>query len=142
VRVLKLVLTNPLLKRQERDTFLRIEATPAGLVFSSNQNEMGVPAVVLDPGVAFVRYRKLLPLVQSFKDRKKLTITIDSTGLRIGDYFNAGSDMWWAIYDNPESAPRSVEELYKSAQEDLDEAQLTFDFDEPMQLVWRNNLNP
>ena len=140
VRALKLVLTNPSLGRQQRDTFLRIEATYTRLVLSSNQNEMGVPAVVLDSGVAFVRYRKLVPLIQSFKDKKRITITIDATGLRIGDYFNAGADMWWAIYDNPESAPKSVEEFYKGEQEKLDEAQLTFDFDEPMQLVWRDNL--
>ena len=136
VGMLKVVLTNPSLAKHDRDRFLRIEAANARLVLKSNKTEAGAAAFITEKGVAFILYHKLLPLIESFKNRRMLTVTIDPDGFHI-NRFHISSDIWWAIYDNPESAPKSVPDFHRILYNDNG---VLCDPDDECQFVWRNNL--
>jgi hypothetical protein len=136
VRLLKLVLCNPDLDRRQRDTHIRISAHKTRVNLKTNQNEAVGPAIVSDKGVAFVRYRSLLPLIQSFRKRM-LTITIDADGLHI-DRFHVSKEIWWAIFDDPATAPKDWTSLQEAIKIMEDPGAGS---DAPSQLVWRNNLH-
>ena len=134
VKLLKLVLRNPDLPRTQRDTYIRISAYRMRVSLKANQFEAGGPAMITEKGVAFIRHRGLLPVIQSFKGKQTLTVTIDTTGLTIGR-LHVSDQIWWAIFDDPETAPK---EFVSSKAALATIADLTDSPKELNQIAWRN----
>ena len=134
VRLLKLVLLNPDLDRAHRDVFIRIAAHKMKVILKANMNEAGGPAIITNKGVAFIRYRRLLLVIQSFKHNKWLTVGIDSEGLHIGK-LHVSEQIWWAIFDDPETAPQ---EFVSSKAALATMADLEKGPEELNQIAWRN----
>jgi hypothetical protein len=107
VKLLKIVTTTPGDPRVGKDQYLRIEARGATLTMTANEAEVAAPAEIAKEGVCYIRYRNLLPVIQSFKGVKELTIEIAPAGLQIGT-FRVSDGIWIALFDNPATAPRSL----------------------------------
>lgn len=105
--LLKVVTHTASLPKHQRDPHLRMEASNGRLFLNGNEAEANAPADVDVEGVCFLNYRRLLPLVQTFKGEKALTIEVAPGGLRIGN-FRISDEIWYAIFDKPEAAPARV----------------------------------
>jgi len=96
---------------RNKNQWLRIAAQNGTLELLANGFSAGGPATVVEKGVAFVWYGRLLEIVQSY-NTKEITISITPAGMKINT-FETGRNAWYAIFDLPEMAPESMEAIYK-----------------------------
>ncbi|MFH0907488.1 MAG: hypothetical protein V1929_01835 [bacterium] len=77
IKMLGIVGSNPGLPPcQKRDDLLRIEASSGTLKLLANEAAAECAATVHREGVCFLRYKKLLPLIRSFKGKKEIAVEI------------------------------------------------------------------
>jgi hypothetical protein len=112
---------------RNKNQWLRIAAQNGTLELLANGFSAGGPATVTDEGVAFVWYGRLLEIVQSY-NTKEITISITPAGMKINT-FETGRQAWFAIFDKPEMAPPSMEDVFKDASPAKTHEQLEFEQD-------------
>lgn len=96
----------------EKNRWLRIAACAGQIGLSANGVAGTAPAEILEEGVCFIWYGKLLKILQSFKT-PEITIEVVPEGITI-ETFSIGSAGWTAIYDKPELAPETIEDVAKN----------------------------
>jgi hypothetical protein len=96
---------------RNKNQWLRIAAKNGTLELMANGFSAGGPAAVIEEGVAFVWYTRMLEIVQSYKT-PEITVTITPAGMKINT-FETGRQAWFAIFDKPSLAPESMEAVFK-----------------------------
>ena len=96
---------------RNKNQWMRIATQNGTLELMANGFSAGGPATVIEEGVAFVWYTRMLEIVQSY-NTKEITISITPAGMAINT-FQTGRNAWYAIFDKPELAPESMEAVYK-----------------------------
>jgi len=113
IKMLSIVCTKPgLAPFQKKDDLLRIEASDGVLKLLANEALAEAEATIHHEGVCFLRYKKLLPLIRSFKGTKEITIEITPQGLQI-DSLKISEGIWAAIFDDPASAPARLADDFR-----------------------------
>lgn len=112
---------------RNKNQWLRIAAQADAVELQANGFSAGGPATVTKEGVAFVWYKRMLDIVQSFKT-DDISVTITPEGMKINT-FETGRQAWFAIFDKPGMAPPSMEDVFKDAGPAKTEEQLEFEQD-------------
>lgn len=112
---------------RNKNQWLRIAAQNDAVELQANGFTAGEPATVTEEGVAFVWYKRMLDIVQSFKT-DEISMTVTPAGMKINT-FETGRASWFAIFDKPEMAPPAMEDVFKNADPPKTEEQLEFEQD-------------
>jgi hypothetical protein len=112
---------------RNKNQWLRIAAQSDAVEMLANGFSAGGPATVIEEGVAFVWYKRMLDIVQSFKT-DDISVTITPEGMKINT-FETGRQAWFAIFDKPEMAPPSMEDVFKDTSPTKTHEQLEFEQD-------------
>ena len=95
--------------RMDKNRWLRIAACAGQIGLSANGVAGITRAEIIEEGVCFIWYGKLLKILQSFK-QPEITMEVSPGGITI-ETFSIGHDGWTAIYDKPELAPQTIEDV-------------------------------
>lgn len=110
---------------RNKNQWLRIAAQADAVELQANGFSAGGPATVTEEGVAFVWYKRMLDIVQSFKT-DDISVTITPEGMKINT-FETGRQAWFAIFDKPGMAPPAMEDVFKNAGPPKTHEQLEFE---------------
>lgn len=109
VRILKIVSHRDMasVAFRKKNQYLRIKAYNMEVEIAGNGVSIAAPAMITEKGVCFIKYRGLLEVVQSYQ-KKKIYMAVTPEGIQI-ETFTASDQLWYAIFDDPKTAPKTME---------------------------------